>query len=304
MPLNSFQTERCLNVMDKLKRRKISEVFFKPLDQAFEDLPTDYDQKITKLIDLSIIRDNLVNGTYNTVEDWKKDVNIIWENIFNIYVNNELPYLIAKELQEVFNALSKLISDDPTTDWESKLTILKENFVSLSKNGPSSIFGGGGTMQASNSLPAPSKKKSSTSSRNKKKQASTTTTNPTSNQKSLGKSDPISNQENLGKSDPISQIELNNQPEPSLISTNEPQQQNVSPDVDCIKLQEDINNYANEDNASEILNIIKKNESSYQNNENCEVEVDLELLSNKTLHLIREYMDSILKDQKPNTIEN
>ena len=267
MPLNEYQLGRCLHVMDKLKRRKISELFFKPLDLALNNLPSDYSEKITKLIDLSIIRENLVSGIYNTVEDWKKDVNILWENFFKIFLNDDPQYLMAKELQEVFNNLSELISDDPTSDWETKLSILKDNFLTLSKNEPKLIFGNGITsLPDSSSIPS-TKKRSSSTTKSKKKQPSNSAT-------------AASDQEPHGKtaSKYYQQMESSNEPlqQPSSESLN------TSSDI-IIKLQEDINAVANDDNMPEMINIIKQNEPSFQNNENEEDEVDLENLSSKTL---------------------
>lgn len=293
MPLSEYQLGRCLKVMDKLKRRKISELFIKPLDQVCDNLPADYSQKIIKMIDLTIIRENLVNGIYNTVYDWKKDINVLWENCFNIFMNNDPQYLIAKELQETFNKLSELISDNPASDWESKLIILKDNFSTLSKNGPTSIFGDNGvsTPLDSSSGSSTSSKKKSTS-RNKKKQP-TNSADQTPEPATLGKSIPASYQP----------IESNEQAQPSSNTLLE-SQQNVSSDIDTTQLQNDIQNISDDQDLIEMANIIKQNEPLYQNNEDELFEVDLQLLSDKTLKLLRNYIDTLLKEKNTNASGN
>ncbi|KAK8870512.1 hypothetical protein M9Y10_008396 [Tritrichomonas musculus] len=276
MPISEYQLRRCLDVMEKLKRLKISEFFLKPLDQATENLPADYSQKISKIIDLSIIQNNLMNRSYSSVEDWKKDISILWQNFFNIFQNNDPQYLMAKQLQESFYKLSEYISDKPAQDWETELSVLKDNFLSLSRKGPKSIFGDAGyilgpTVSSTESVSS-TKKRTSNSTRTKKKQV----TNP------------------------------ENQTVPVLPSLNEQAKLEKANDsvpldaIDTTKLQQDIESVATDENMPIMLNIIKENESSFQSNESDEVEVDLAQLSNKTLKLLRNYIDSLLEKQKHN----
>lgn len=131
MPIDAEQLKSCLEIMNRIKGHKISEMFFQPLDKMNDVLPPNYATKIVKLIDLSTICDNLQNGVYKTIKEWKSDVNIVWKNVYQIFPPEDFHYKIAKELQEMFNKLTKFKSEKKQIEWEGEMSDLDSKFKSF-----------------------------------------------------------------------------------------------------------------------------------------------------------------------------
>lgn len=134
MQIHKPQLMQCLDVMNKLKSHKISCFFFKPIDHIIDISSEDFSQKITKFIDLSIIQNNLKDGLYKTINEWKNDVDIVFDNFFHIFQPVDVEYIIAKKLKKEFNRLINSMIKKNTSNFEEELNNLEEKCSSLLKN--------------------------------------------------------------------------------------------------------------------------------------------------------------------------
>lgn len=121
--------------MDKILQRRISEMFSRPVDPERDGVPT-YFQTIDRPMDLGTVRKNLEDDKYQTVQQWKNDVELIWENSYRFNGRNALISVLAKQLQLLFAEETELITDQPVFDWMLKLDQLRGEVEKLSKIGP------------------------------------------------------------------------------------------------------------------------------------------------------------------------
>ena len=123
----------CLNVMEKLQERAISQLFAFPIDPERDNCP-DYFEKISHPMDLSTVNSKLKNNEYKKVSEWKKDVELIWNNSLLYHSNDIMMKTITKEMQDTFNSLAKFVTGNQTHDWNSKLIFLRDKFIQETKS--------------------------------------------------------------------------------------------------------------------------------------------------------------------------
>ena len=92
----------------------ISFFFLSPVDPERDGVP-DYFDKIKKPMDLGKVMTRLEENYYPSVEEWKKDVNLIWKNATTYHPEQSYIYVVAKEL---FDAFRKLCENIPRTELE------------------------------------------------------------------------------------------------------------------------------------------------------------------------------------------
>ena len=80
-----------------------------------------YAEKIKKPMCLSKVLKKLQENKYNTIEKWKDDVNLVWNNAIT-YNNQGTPlHLIAKELKELFKIKTENIPHNVNEIWTKKI---------------------------------------------------------------------------------------------------------------------------------------------------------------------------------------
>lgn len=133
--MNAYQKTRCLGVMDKILQKRISGMFAQPVDPERDGVPT-YFQIIDRPMDLGTVRKKLEGDEYPTVQEWKNDVELIWENSYRFNGRNALVSVLARQLQVMFSEETEMITDQPVFDWMLKLDQLRGEVERLSKIGP------------------------------------------------------------------------------------------------------------------------------------------------------------------------
>lgn len=135
MALTEYQKQRCLKVMDSIQNHNISRMFMQPVNPITDDCP-DYFTKIKHPMDLSTSRKKLEEGQYENVEQWKKDIDLIWDNAITYNGPQALISLLARELQDLFKDLACNISSDLSLDWNNQFEKLKGEFNQIVKSIP------------------------------------------------------------------------------------------------------------------------------------------------------------------------
>lgn len=127
--------ERCLEVMDLLEKRHISRMFAQPVDPVRDNCP-DYIEVVTKPIDLGTIRKNLNKNYYQTVEQWKADMELVWENSLKYNKKTSLLGMITKDLADHYHHIAKNFTDSPQKDWINGLKDIQNEFgIVMRQNG-------------------------------------------------------------------------------------------------------------------------------------------------------------------------
>ena len=121
-PMNEIELKFAKNVTEKMKSYPISAFFLEPIDPVRDKLPN-YLQIIKPNVpmDLSTVSKNLDSNAYRTIEDWKKDMNMIWANAL-LYNPRESPFaMVAEELKSVFKRKTELIPKTQFDEWMIKI---------------------------------------------------------------------------------------------------------------------------------------------------------------------------------------
>ncbi|OHT02934.1 Bromodomain containing protein [Tritrichomonas foetus] len=114
--MNQVQAQFCAKITKKISNFTMARFFRQPVDPK-RDGAEDYLDKIKKPMDLGTVLQNLHDSKYQSVDQWKNDMNLIWKNAMT-YNNQASPlYIIAQDLQETFKKLVETIPKTHTEEW-------------------------------------------------------------------------------------------------------------------------------------------------------------------------------------------
>ncbi|OHS99338.1 Bromodomain containing protein [Tritrichomonas foetus] len=283
MPLADFQKQRCLKVMDKIQKYHISRMFSQPVNPTTDNCP-DYFSKITSPMDLGTARKKLDNNEYETVEQWKEDMELIWNNAFTYNGPKALISLLAKEIQTIFRDLTVNFSSDADADWNSQFEKLKSEINSIIKTAPkinsSSKSSSRRNTQTSQQVNSSSQKVNSKKNSNLQNSASKSTQN-NSNLMTSSKS----SQESVPTQQNLSQ---------NALPTTRAAAPTMTPE-EIKTLTEEVNLIEDSDQVQQIIDLVKRMEPSIEGGaDDDEFVLEIEKLKDATLFELRALVSQIL----------
>jgi hypothetical protein len=111
-----------------LINHRVMEPHLLPLvEEIMRDCAPDYFEIIKNPMDFATVQQKLDNKEYNSVEDWKADVLLIFSNSFTYNGKNSIIGIASKEYQNHFKDLTKTLHDDPSVFWYEELAQLQRN---------------------------------------------------------------------------------------------------------------------------------------------------------------------------------
>lgn len=116
--LNPVQTEICTRITQKIFDMPISFFFREPV--RLDEVPN-YKETIKKPMDLSTVLVKLTDHAYKNVDQWKDDMNLIWNNAQKFNPEGNVVHHIAGDLQLVFKRKSEHIGKTEFDDWQNKV---------------------------------------------------------------------------------------------------------------------------------------------------------------------------------------
>jgi E1A/CREB-binding protein len=118
-PLHDELTSKYLEVLEGLLSRPYGEFFAMPVNPV-ELGWDDYFDIIKTPMDLGTIRMNIKNGSYHSLDDFKSDVHLTFENVLTYFDEGAEYYLPAKELKEKFETdCTKIISNRERSEYST-----------------------------------------------------------------------------------------------------------------------------------------------------------------------------------------
>ena len=120
-----YQRSLCLEALDNVLKYSISKMFAAPVDPEKDGCP-DYLEKITKPMDLGTARNKLINNEYNSLEEFKNDISLIWENTVTYHSKYAIISYLAQQLDEVFKKEIKCVLPDDNQSWLAKYAEIKQ----------------------------------------------------------------------------------------------------------------------------------------------------------------------------------
>lgn len=127
--MTKIQKLSCIKITKKLMDFPISVFFLNPVDPINDGVP-DYFEKVKKPMDLNKVMVRLNEGYYPSIDEWKKDVNLIWKNALLYHTDDSIVFIIAKELQDTFK---KMCENIPKTELEMWTCKIKKTHSKLMK---------------------------------------------------------------------------------------------------------------------------------------------------------------------------
>jgi hypothetical protein len=130
--------DRCMKILEELFSHPISEVFRDPVDPIRDEVP-DYLEVIQIPSDLTTVRNRLRNDRYRSLQDFKRDVNLIWENAVQYNGRPSLPAYIADELSRIFRRRFSALEEPPTDQWINDYLKSRSVICKLFRNAPKGL---------------------------------------------------------------------------------------------------------------------------------------------------------------------
>lgn len=124
MMLTDYQQQHLLEGLNRVTEYHISAMFAAPVDPERDGCPN-YLEIIKTPMDLGTVRKKLLNNEYETVQDCKNDVALIWDNTIKFNGPNSIISFLAKQLEKVFKDNTDWLSGDDYADWHRKCAEIK-----------------------------------------------------------------------------------------------------------------------------------------------------------------------------------
>ena len=133
-PMNDVELRFAQHVTDKMAKYPISFFLLNPIDPERDNLPNYLSIiKPNEPMDLSTVSNKLKDRKYKTIDDWKKDMNMIWSNALK-YNHIGDPYnMIATELMKIFRQKTEFIPRTEADEWMRKIRKLNKKIKNVSE---------------------------------------------------------------------------------------------------------------------------------------------------------------------------
>lgn len=138
MSFTEVQRLKCIEIIDNLLKHPISAMFAKPVDAIADGVP-DYYDVIKNPSDFSTVRNKLVTSQYKSLDEFKKDVNLIWENAILYNSKQSFMALIADELSRQFQRQLWQLESPPTEQWINDFLKARLIICKLFRNPPNGL---------------------------------------------------------------------------------------------------------------------------------------------------------------------
>lgn len=112
--MNDYELNFAKTITEKLKKNTLSYAFLDPIPRD-ESWSNDYFAIVKEPMDLTTLSEKLENGQYANIEEWKKDVMLIWSNCkeFNDKKNvlHQCATVLEKKCLKYFTHIPRCESD-------------------------------------------------------------------------------------------------------------------------------------------------------------------------------------------------
>jgi hypothetical protein len=135
MALDPELKQKCLDIIDEIFRHPISVVFHDPVDPVADEV-SDYFDVVQHPSDLSTVRTKLLNDRYRSLQDFKRDMNLIWDNAVQYNGRQSLPGFIADRLSRIFQKRTAALDDPSPDQWVNDFLKARSVLCKLFRTAP------------------------------------------------------------------------------------------------------------------------------------------------------------------------
>ena len=118
--LSKFQQAKCLEITEKLINWPICNPFVEKVDPERDGAP-DYYEVIAEPMALQMVKQNLRDGKYDSIQAWQRDVNLIWDNAQKYNGDDTLYTYMALEARLWFDKQMKRFPSTQEEEWMGKI---------------------------------------------------------------------------------------------------------------------------------------------------------------------------------------
>ena len=138
MVISDFLKQKCILIMDRIMKRPCFTVFLNPVNPD-EDGARGYYDVVRHPIDLSQIKQNLINNKYKDIEQWAIDMRHIWSNAEKFNKKESIMCSFALEFKKHFRKEYKLLKTYIFKKWTKEASNLKNKLDLLLDSPPDLI---------------------------------------------------------------------------------------------------------------------------------------------------------------------
>lgn len=138
MGLTKFQQTKCLQIVEKLIAWPICSPFIEMVDPERDGAP-DYLDYIKEPMALTEVRRKLVANAYESIKDWERDVNLIWENAKTYNGEDTLFTHMAMEAALWFTDKMKKFPSTQEEEWTGKIQRTTKKLLDVLSHPPAEL---------------------------------------------------------------------------------------------------------------------------------------------------------------------
>ena len=139
-PFTEELTASCLEIVDALTKHPVAEIFLNPVDPEEDKVPN-YHQIVKNPSDLGTVRQNLVDQKYKTLDEFKREMNLIWENAALFNGRHSTVACMGEKLARIFHKKMAAIEERPRDVWVSEYLKAQSMLVKLFRAQPKALEG-------------------------------------------------------------------------------------------------------------------------------------------------------------------
>ncbi|EAY22375.1 Bromodomain containing protein [Trichomonas vaginalis G3] len=138
MTLTKFQVDKCAKLIEKLLAKPICLPFIDLVDPDKDGAP-DYLQIIKEPMSLHEVQKKLKNNSYSTIDQFVRDVNLIWSNAKEYNGADTLFSHMAMEAKIWFDGKMKQFSNTPEEEWTRKIQRTTQKLLEVLQHPPAEL---------------------------------------------------------------------------------------------------------------------------------------------------------------------
>ena len=139
MSLSKFQSDKCLKLVEELMTWKICIPFIEMVDPEKDGAPG-YFQVVEEPMCLQEVKNRILGKHYRHISEFKRDMNLIWENAERYNGENNLYTQFAREGANWFEKKMKHFPETLEEEWMTKFRKVAKQFYEAIENPPAELI--------------------------------------------------------------------------------------------------------------------------------------------------------------------
>lgn len=150
MIFNDHIKSEAIKTIDRIMSHPISSPFRQPF--ASKAIPAEYFEKAKSLCDLTTVKNKILKGEINTIQQWFDDMELIWTNAETFFAKDHAMQLLINENRRLFHKEKKILFGQSIRQWCGNVYDLRTEITDIMNEPPSKIKQFADTLGAARSM--------------------------------------------------------------------------------------------------------------------------------------------------------